>query len=163
LVVKVYPTGVVSKYFGDLKVGDEVEIKGPIKKFDYVPNTWNAIGMIAGGSGITPMLQLIRAILDNPRDKTEVRLLFANKTPADVILKAELDALAAVHPNFKVTYIVDAGSAGADWKVRPSPRTRALRARMHACTHAHMHVQVVVRVCPRARCRVRRASCRRRW
>lgn len=34
---------------------------------------WDAVGLIAGGSGITPMYQLITEILANPRDRTEVR------------------------------------------------------------------------------------------
>jgi len=47
-----------------------------IKKF-------TSIGMIAGGTGIAPMYQLIRAIGDNIEDKTKMNFLFANK--AEVI------------------------------------------------------------------------------
>ena len=36
--------------------------------------------MIAGGTGITPMLQVIREILSNPEDKTEISLIFANQS-----------------------------------------------------------------------------------
>ena len=71
---------------------------------------------MAGGTGITPMLQLIRAVLANPRDRTEVRLVYASKTPADVILKDELDALALAHPNFKVLYTVSKVPAAAPWQ-----------------------------------------------
>jgi len=92
-------------------------MKGPIKKFEYVPNQWRAVGMVAGGSGITPMYQLIEEILSNPRDRTEIRLIYANRTPGDIMLKAELDALAAAHPQFRVLYTVD-DSTGAAWKVR---------------------------------------------
>lgn len=35
-----------------------VEVKGPITKFKYVPNTKKHIAMLCGGSGITPMLQV---------------------------------------------------------------------------------------------------------
>jgi cytochrome-b5 reductase len=113
LIVKAYPTGNVSKHFASLRVGDEVAMKGPFQKFKYESNTWRGVGMIAGGSGITPMFQLLQTILSNPRDKTEVRLLYASRTPADIILRAELEALAAAHPNFKVVFNVDSTGAAA--------------------------------------------------
>ena len=40
-------------------------------------------------------------------DTTRVSLLFANKTPADILLKDELDELNAAHPNLSVHYTVD--------------------------------------------------------
>ena len=41
--------GLMSKYLGDLKVGDSVAFKGPIPKYPYTANTKKEIGMIAGG------------------------------------------------------------------------------------------------------------------
>ncbi|XP_068343017.1 NADH-cytochrome b5 reductase-like protein [Pyrus communis] len=63
--------------------------------------------LIAGGTGITPMLQVIEAILKNPDDTTQVSLLYANVSPDDILLKQKLDILAASHPNLKVFYTVD--------------------------------------------------------
>jgi cytochrome-b5 reductase len=51
-----YPTGNISKHFAGLKVGDFVDIKGPKGQMKYTNDYANAIGMIAGGTGITPML-----------------------------------------------------------------------------------------------------------
>jgi len=62
--------------------------------------------MIAGGTGITPMYQVINEILKNSQDKTEISLLFANNTEEDILLKYELDLLAKRHKNFKVNYVV---------------------------------------------------------
>ena len=84
------------------KVGDSMQVKGPYVKLAYEPNKWSSVGMVAGGTGITPMYQLILEMLANPRDKTEIRLIYASRTEADIILKTELDALATVYPNFKV-------------------------------------------------------------
>ena len=42
---------IFSKYLVSLKEGDSVELKGPFKKYPYVPNTLDHIGMLAGGSG----------------------------------------------------------------------------------------------------------------
>ncbi len=50
----------VSKWLSEIPEGTEVPFKGPIVKFGYRPNQWDAVGMIAGGSGITPMYQLIQ-------------------------------------------------------------------------------------------------------
>lgn len=64
--------------------------------------------MIAGGTGITPMLQIIRAALKNPADKTKLSLIYANVTAEDILLKKELDELAATHPKrFTVFYVLN--------------------------------------------------------
>lgn len=61
----------------------------------------------AGGTGITPMYQVLDEILKNSDDKTEVSLIYANKTPADVLLKDTLHKLATQHSNFHVHYVVE--------------------------------------------------------
>jgi len=107
LLIKVYPEGKMSQHFASLKPGDVVEVKGPIEKLRYTPNMKKHIGMIAGGTGITPMLQVIEAILRNPDDKTQISLLYANVSPDDILLKQKLDILATSHPNLKIFYTVD--------------------------------------------------------
>lgn len=49
------------------------------KKSEPQTVTAKHVGMIAGGTGITPMLQLIRQVLKDKEDKTELCLLFANQ------------------------------------------------------------------------------------
>ncbi|ORX54381.1 ferredoxin reductase-like protein [Hesseltinella vesiculosa] len=107
LLIKSYPTGNISKLFGELKVGDSMSIRGPKGNFNYTPNLVRHIGMIAGGTGITPMLQVIRAILRNPEDKTKVNLIFANVNEEDILLRKELDELSAKHANFNVKYVLN--------------------------------------------------------
>lgn len=65
--------------------------------------------MIAGGTGITPMLQVIRAIIRGRKagDRTEVDLIFANVTQQDILLKEDLDELAASDPGVRVHYVLD--------------------------------------------------------
>ncbi len=48
----------MSKHIDSLKVGDTLEMKGPIPKYPYSANAKKKIGMVAGGTGITPMLQV---------------------------------------------------------------------------------------------------------
>eukprot|EP00249_Psilotum_nudum_P028968 c3901_g1_i1 orf=375-1412(-) len=114
LMVKIYPEGKMSKYIGSLNPGDTLEVKGPISKFPYTPNMKKNIGMIAGGTGITPMLQVVNKILNAEDDYTKVSLIYANISPEDILLKEKLDGLAAGHPNFKVYYVVD--NPTKDWK-----------------------------------------------
>ena len=114
LVIKGYPQGNVSKYLCNLDVGDKVEVKGPFPKIKYEPNMKKSIGMIAGGSGITPMLQVVQYILRNPDDKTKVHLIFANNGEDDILLKEKLDDLAKKHSNFDVTYIL--ATPSSSWK-----------------------------------------------
>jgi cytochrome-b5 reductase len=65
-------------------------------------------GMIAGGTGITPMFQVIKAILTNPADKTKVKLIYANVSEDDILLKEELDQLAKDHSEqFSIYYVLN--------------------------------------------------------
>ena len=59
-------------------------------------------GMLAGGTGVTPMYQVANAILKNSADKTEITLLFANVSADDILIEEELTNLQALSPQFKV-------------------------------------------------------------
>ncbi|KAK2983469.1 hypothetical protein RJ640_006482 [Escallonia rubra] len=91
-----------------MREGEYLAVKGPIDRFKYKPGQARSLGMLAGGTGITPMFQLIRAILENPKDKTTIHLLYANHTFVDILLKEELDWFASKFPNhFKVYYVLN--------------------------------------------------------
>lgn len=109
LLIKSYPQGNISKFMAGLVVGQPIRVKGPKGAFVYEPNMVRHFGMIAGGTGITPMLQIIRAIIRGRAsgDKTEVDLIFANVTEKDILLKDDLDALAAEDSNIRVHYVLD--------------------------------------------------------
>lgn len=86
---------------------------GPFLKLPYKPNMKRRIGMIAGGSGITPMLQIITEVLKDPGDKTELTLVFGNQSPRDILIRAELDRLAeSSGGQLKVLYVVDRNDTG---------------------------------------------------
>lgn len=112
LVIKGYETGVVSKWMHSVKVGEKVNMKGPFKKLDITPNMKKEIGMIAGGTGITPMYQCLTELLRHPEDQTKLTLLFANVSEADILLRKELDALAQKHPRLTIHYVLSKKPAG---------------------------------------------------
>ncbi|KAG8629888.1 hypothetical protein KVT40_001507 [Elsinoe batatas] len=116
LLIKSYPTGNISKHLTTLKVGDKMKVKGPKGAMVYTPNMVRHFGMIAGGTGITPMLQIIRAILRGRKsgDKTEVDLIFANVNEEDILLREDLDKLAREDKNFRVHYVLNNPPEG--WK-----------------------------------------------
>ncbi|PIN06471.1 NADH-cytochrome b-5 reductase [Handroanthus impetiginosus] len=108
LVIKMYPKGRMSHHFREMREGDYLAVKGPKGRFNYQPGQVRAFGMLAGGSGITPMFQVTRAILENPNDKTKVHLIYANVTFEDILVKDELDSLAKNYPDrFKVYYVLN--------------------------------------------------------
>jgi cytochrome-b5 reductase len=119
LIIKKYPNGLMSTHMCSLKKGDTIDVKGPNLKLDIDKDTHTNIGMIAGGTGITPMMQVIRHIFSSShasehKDK-HVSLIFSNVEERDILLKTELDQLAKTHPDrFKVYYTVSKPSS--NWK-----------------------------------------------
>jgi ferredoxin-NADP reductase len=102
LLVKVYEFGKMSSFLHSLKVGSEVDIRGPVGRFQYKSNSFKKIGLIAGGTGITPCLQFIRNILLSPEymneDKTGLVLFYQNRTEEDILLYDELQELMKKFP-----------------------------------------------------------------
>lgn len=113
LLVKDYPEGKMSSHMFNMKIGDTLDFKGPWMKTKYEANKFKELGMIAGGTGVTPMLQVLEEILKNKDDNTKVSLLFANEEERDILCRARLDTLAARHPNFTVNYVVS--KPASDW------------------------------------------------
>uniref|UniRef100_A0A3P9HIT5 NADH-cytochrome b5 reductase n=1 Tax=Oryzias latipes TaxID=8090 RepID=A0A3P9HIT5_ORYLA len=140
LVVKVYFKGInpkfpeggkMSQYLESLKISDTIDFRGPSgllvyrgrgvfdvqpeKKSPAVKKTAKHVGMIAGGTGITPMLQIITAIMKDPQDPTVCHLLFANQTEKDILLRPELEEIQVKHPDrFRLWFTVD--RAPLDWE-----------------------------------------------
>jgi cytochrome-b5 reductase len=108
LLIKSYPTGNISKHMATMTIGQTLKVKGPKGAMVYTPNMVRAFGMIAGGTGITPMLQIIRAVIRGRAtgDKTQIDLLFANVNKEDILLK-DLDQLAKEDPGFRVHYVLN--------------------------------------------------------
>ena len=120
LLVKVYEPygqkkgGIMTQYLKSLSTGSTLDVMGPKGKFVYhgmgkygILNTeirrCKRIGMIAGGTGITPMLQIIHAVLKDAKDKTTMYLLFSNCAKSDILCRSELDNLME-DSRFTVTY-----------------------------------------------------------
>ncbi|XP_029379597.1 NADH-cytochrome b5 reductase 2 isoform X1 [Echeneis naucrates] len=124
LVVKVYyknchPSfpegGKMSQYLDSMAIGDSIDFRGPSGLLVYKGNgqfsirpdkkseprvrRFKHIAMVAGGTGVTPMLQLIRRITADPADNTQCSLIFANQTEKDILLREELEEAKKNHPD----------------------------------------------------------------
>lgn len=108
LLIKSYELGTVSRMFSELSIGDRINITGPQGFYDYTRNCRDAIGMVAGGTGITPIYQVLKAIFDDVKDKTQIHLVYGSRTEADLFLKNEIDLMVSKRPNqFHVYYLVE--------------------------------------------------------
>ncbi|KAI6012617.1 hypothetical protein F5J12DRAFT_819203 [Pisolithus orientalis] len=114
-LIKKYETGNVSKYIHSLSPGDTLAVKGPLPKWPWKMNEFDEVGLIAGGTGIAPMYQVLQHVLADKNNKTKFKLLFANVSEADILLREELDAMKKKYPKtFDVVYVVDKPSE--KWK-----------------------------------------------
>jgi len=110
LAIKVYKEGIMSQHVNHIDIGEEIEIRGPKGKFLYQPqkDTKRRFLMIAGGSGITPMLQIARTVLGSPKDDTKIFLIFANLAEEDILFRDEFDSYAEEKKaQFKVYYTLE--------------------------------------------------------
>jgi len=109
--------GKMSQHLDSLKVGDTLEMRGPVGEFEYISEgkfliegqECNAtrFNMIAGGTGITPVMQIAAEILRHPGDTTQMSLIFACREENDLLLRGVLDEWARLFPEkFKVHYIL---------------------------------------------------------
>ncbi|KAG9256137.1 uncharacterized protein F5Z01DRAFT_635090 [Emericellopsis atlantica] len=106
LTIKTYfpdqnqPGGAMSNILDCIPIGEEVEIKGPTGEIEYHGNGeftiegqrrhFARVSLVLGGSGITPGYSLIARILLTQEDKTQLRVVDANKTESDILLRDEL-------------------------------------------------------------------------
>ena len=107
LTVRVKPGGFVAPYlFNELKVGDVLETTGPAGHFYYEPLIdGKDLVFLAGGSGITPFMSMVRDTLQRQR-AIRITLLYGSRKPEDVIFKSELEKLAASYSNFTFSLVI---------------------------------------------------------
>lgn len=106
LTVKRYETGLVSRYLHEQRIGDTVLMSGPNAGGHWVDGMAKQVGFVAGGTGITPMISIIRWILASRID-AELFLIFANKTEADIIFRQEWERTVQEHPNFHCHHLLE--------------------------------------------------------
>lgn len=106
VAIKAVENGTFSVYAtSDLKAGDEIEISIPEGRFELKPEANKNYIAFAAGSGITPILSMIKSVLEN-EPTSNFTLVYGNKTAADTIFYEELNALKETYQSqFKLHYI----------------------------------------------------------
>lgn len=110
VAIKEVKDGLVSSHINQkLKVGEQIEVMTPMGAFTspLAGNQKKSYVLFAGGSGITPMISILKSILYVEKQST-ITLIYANKNEDSTIFKKEIDALASSNSNLKIVYVFDA-------------------------------------------------------
>lgn len=127
-VIKVYPDGKMTQHLEKMKVGEYLPMRGPMGKIVYgapgqfdigtrqvVSHKFSHICMVAGGTGITPHLQVIRQVVKDASDKTKVSIIFGNVSEDDILCRQELEEVNQ-NDNVDVFFVVDKHDNADQWK-----------------------------------------------
>jgi len=114
VAVKHIEKGIFSSFATkDLKTGQQIEVMPPMGSFIVNPDvstTKNHV-FFAAGSGITPILSMVKALLEVEKSST-IYLFYVNKSKADTIFRTSLDVLAANNSNLKLVYLMTREESG---------------------------------------------------
>ncbi|KAH7385233.1 nitrate reductase [Phaeosphaeria sp. MPI-PUGE-AT-0046c] len=96
--------GKMTKALDAIPVGHWVDFKGPIGKFEYLGRGLCSVNakerrikkfhMICGGSGITPIFQVLRAVMQDKEDETHCTVLYGNRLLEDILCREDLGKFA---------------------------------------------------------------------
>ncbi|MBS0245693.1 MAG: ferredoxin reductase [Proteobacteria bacterium] len=110
LTVEMLPDGEVSSYLaGEARAGDQFELRGPIGGyFVWTPELEGPLFLVAGGSGIVPLMAMLRERAAK-RATQPATLLFSSRTRDDIIYRAELEKLAGQGDGLTVIHTLTRG------------------------------------------------------
>jgi len=131
LAVDLIEDGEVSPYLvHELRAGDQLEFRGPLGRwFVWKPEITAPVQLLAGGSGVVPLLAMVRAHAASA-STAKFRLLYSVRTPADVFYADELAALEG--PLLEVTSVYTRETP-TGW---PVPAGRVTRELLESVTFA---------------------------
>lgn len=115
LAIKLYPNGLLSPFICGKNIGDSLVITKPSQRRDCKLNEFKNVLMIAAGTGITPMFQILKDQISSGLNKTDFTLLFLNYTDNDIFLLNELESLKKKsNGKLQITHILSKGTETPD-------------------------------------------------
>ena len=137
LLIKIYHKneqfpegGKLTGWLNTVPIGTEIKMRGPVGRLYYYGNgdfslapkkvkpvrwrrkQYKQVGMLCGGTGITPIYQILQAANLN-KDTVEYFLLFGNRSSKDILLKDELDKInKEQNIKLKLDYTIDNSEEG---------------------------------------------------
>lgn len=129
ITVKRVVGGPVSNWLHDFLVpGTKINALAPLGQFTLSGPPAPKYLFLSAGSGITPAMSMTRTLFDLGSD-ADVLFVHAARTPADIIFRRELEAIAAVAPNIRVVHICEGDYPSERWMgLRGRLTTAALQA-----------------------------------
>ncbi|XP_013179867.1 PREDICTED: cytochrome b5 reductase 4-like isoform X2 [Papilio xuthus] len=126
LAIKRYELGVLSPMLTSLKIGSYITVSGPYGNFKLQKlKTVRKILLIAAGTGITPMLGLLKFMLSRSNPRCErVTLIFFNKTERDILFRENFEEIMNQDDRFTVTHVLS--NASPTWSGRKGRITKEL-------------------------------------
>ena len=113
--VKMNPGSIGSKWmFDNIKLGMQLRAFGPAGDFNLYKHVADKYCFISGGSGITPMLSMVKYLFDRGGD-TDVSFIHCARSPKNIIAKEEVERLSTRVPKIKVAWIVDEHDPFSAW------------------------------------------------
>jgi len=105
ITVQAVPDGEVSSFLvGDAAAGDSVEVRGPVGGwFVWRPEDSGPVLLVAGGSGVVPLMAMIRS--RDGTDRTPFRLIYSVRAPGDRIYDHELQRRASEDGGLDVSVV----------------------------------------------------------
>ena len=91
IAVKFYESGEMSCCMRAWRVDNEIEWRGPFGEFIYKAKQYDMLLLLAGGTGVTPMIQIMHEVLDNEDDFTRIILFYSVREIKDMILKDDMN------------------------------------------------------------------------
>ena len=125
LTVERVSNGEVSSFLLDeLRLGDSIELRGPIGGyFTWSPNIAGPLMLVAGGSGIAPLMSMLRTRA-SASSRGPARLLYSSRSDKHIIYRGELDRLHAAGDGFALTHTLTRetpdGWAGERGRIGPA-------------------------------------------
>ena len=116
LTVERVSSGEVSEFLTEeLRAGDTIELRGPIGGyFTWNPSISSPLMLIAGGSGVVPLMSMLRT-RNRADNKVPAKLLYSSRSADDIIYRDELDRMAANRDGFDLVHTLTRG-APTGWK-----------------------------------------------
>lgn len=115
ITVKRVIDGPVSNHLHDhLTVGATVTVAAPLGRFSLVHHPAPKYLFLSAGSGITPLMSMTRTLYDLGTE-ADVVFVHSARTPADIVFRRELDAMAATTPHLQVIHICEGDYPADRW------------------------------------------------
>ncbi len=98
-----------------MKEGDMLKFKGPYGKFYFSEEMKNDLVLIAGGTGITPLMGIMRYCNDK-KLANKIKLIYSVKTQYDIIFRKEIEEIKNYNKNFDYTITATRADDDTSWK-----------------------------------------------